>query len=230
MNDMEMSAQLVEQISMLEAATGEKVPDYVFDTLYEADRLDIVDERLPDEIYEFLEFVDNIEIYKPRGRKPLNPEGAMSGAERNRRYWKNKRREIHEDVDPYRVSVKSYENTDVGEYEAFVDALRLFEQGEDVNIGLPKWNRYLSALYKTATGPRSVRSLCNRGDIHSSRLSKLMGMYGIFDKDENRNRATYTASEKGVEFLVALYPGLKRVIEKDSILDSYMEQYNQIVV
>lgn len=172
-------------------------------------------EKVPDYVSDVIDVANNLDFLKP-GVKPLSPKGAMSPVERDRK----RQRVLLEKSDP---NAEDY--ADRKEYREFADALFLFERGGYVKRAVGKNNRYLKALYKTATMPRSTHRLSEGGDINAIRLGRLMQRYGVFERDENKSIPTYLASEKGKEFLYALYPGLKKVIEENELAEKQKEDY-----
>jgi hypothetical protein len=117
-------------------------------------------------------------------------------------------------------------------YDAFVDALLLFEQGGDVERMVGKANIYLQALYKTSVSPRSIRGL-KRGENDMGtaiRLGRLLERYDIFEKDDDFTGIVYKATEKGKDFLYALYPGLRKALEQDDLIDLQTDQYLQVMM
>lgn len=187
----EDSTKWISAFKRLEEKTGEKVPDYVPNVI---------------------DVANNLDFLKP-GVKPINPGGAMTPVERNRRHF----RELLEKIDPSKLDpAERLEYEEKLEYYELADALFNFEQGAYVARAVGKNNRYLRALYKVAVSPRSIRSLTRNGQANAIRLGRLMERYGIFEKDENKSAPTYVASEKGKDFLCTLYPGLRKVIEGDS--------------
>jgi hypothetical protein len=120
-------------------------------------------------------------------------------------------------------------------YDTFVDALLLFEQGEDVERMVGKANIYLRALYKTSVSPRSIRGLKrDENDMGTAiRLGRLLERYEIFEKDDDFTGIVYKATEKGKDFLYALYPGLRKALEQDDLDDLtelQTDQYLQVMM
>lgn len=183
-------AKWISAFKRLEEKTGEKVPNYVPNVI---------------------DVANNLDFLKP-GVKPLNPEGAMTPVERNRRHF----RELLKKIDPSKLDpAERLEYEEKLDYYGFADALFNFERGAYVARAVGKNNRYLKALYKTAVSPRSVRSLTRNGQANAIRLGRLMERYGIFKRDEDKSAPNYIITGKGKEFLCALYPGLRKVIEGD---------------
>jgi hypothetical protein len=139
---------------------------------------------------------DRTPIPAKRGRKPINPEGAMTGAERFRKGWRRDR----------------IEGSQV-EYDEFADALRLYDKGLDVKGSVDKKNHYLMALYKIAVEPRSIKSLEREG-VEARRLAALTrGNYRILERLDDRSATYYKPTEKGRGFLYALMPAMRQAIE-----------------
>jgi len=180
-------------VALLEEKLKKKVPEYVVEVLHLAN--------------------DAVQI--GRGRKPVN-EKAMNGAERARKSWKKNR--VENSKHP-----PTFEYTDAGHYDEFADALLLFQKGEDIEGMVPTYNKYLKVLYQTATKPRSYRRLKDQLHVNGIRLGRLLDLYGIFEKDEALTGKMYKATEKGKEFLCALYPHMRKVVE-DNELAKYGEK------
>lgn len=107
------------------------------------------------------------------------------------------------------------------DYDSFADALRDYNAGESVENSVDRYNPYFVALYKVAVDPRSVKSLMRNGDVHQARLSKfLLPQYALFEKVEGIATETYRATQKGKEFMYALHPEFRKVLE--SGLDPYL--------
>ncbi len=117
-------------------------------------------------------------------------------------------------------------------YDSFVDALLLFEQDKDVGGMVGKGNIYLKALYKTSVSSRSIRGL-KRDESDGGtaiRLGRLLERYEIFEKDDDFTGVVYKATEKGKEFLYALYPGFRKALEQDDLVDLQTDQYLQVMM
>jgi len=131
-----------------------------------------------------------------RGRKPINPEGPMTRAERFRKGWLRDRTEVSQ-----------------VEYDEFADALRLYDKGSDVEGSVDKKNPYLMALYKIAVMPMSSKSLTMEGVEASSLAALARGNYRILERLGDRSATYYRPTEKGKEFLYALMPAMRQAIE-----------------
>lgn len=107
------------------------------------------------------------------------------------------------------------------DYDSFADALRDYNAGESVENSVNRYNPYFKALYKVAVDQRTVNSLTRNGDVDAIRLSKfLLPQYALFEKVEDRSRNTYRITPKGKDFLYALRPEFRKVLE--SGLDPYL--------
>lgn len=207
-------------VARLEKATGDAVPGYVCDALYGIERMDVEDARLPEEVHDCLKIVEDME-FGP-GRKPLKPEGAMSRAESQRRH------EIRKKIKKYH-GMNQLMSQDEGEFIELTEALERFKSGreigtydipvfekygsgsvDDIDGRVSKHNRYVKLLFMVSEEERSARSMKRRLGINYRRLATLVDHpkadYGLFEKDGSYIRV----SERGKEFLHALFPYLKK--------------------
>jgi len=107
------------------------------------------------------------------------------------------------------------------DYDCFANALRDYNAGESVENSIDLYNPYFKALYKVAVDQRTVNSLARNGDVDAIRLSKfLLPEYALFEKVEDRSRNTYRITQKGRDFLYALHPEFRKVLE--SGLEPYL--------
>jgi hypothetical protein len=199
-------------IQKLEEVTGEPVPRHTSDTIHA---------------------VDEFEMFQKPGRKPINPEGPMTRAQ------KSKKGEIRKKIEKH-GGIKQLMSTDEGEFIEFTESFDRFIKGEEVGLyrgsildkydtasdidgNVSKNNRYLKLLYMASENERSFRRMCSNLDIHYRRLTVLINHnhkdYSLFEKEGSYIKAT----EHGEKFLHNLFPYLKSDSEKPNLSD-YLEE------